>query len=388
LCRSAVLGLAVALASAVFAALSAQAQTFMRLHSFKGTDGANPYAGLIQDAAGNLYGTTYLGGLGGGTVFKLDKSGKETLLYSFNGTSDGANPYAGLVQDATGNLFGTTLYTGGFGLGYGTIFKLDTSGKETVFHKFVFGDGSRPYAGLVLDTAGNLYGTAQLGGASDSGTVFQVNPKGKASVLYSFTGDADGRNPYAGLVRDSAGNLYGTTPYGGDTQCFGGTGCGTVFKVTGIGKQAVLHAFTGAPADGAIPFAGLIEDAAGNLYGTTYNGGTFNFGTVFKLDTSGKETVLYNFVGSPDGAYPNAGLVRDAAGNLYGTTQFGGAIGFGSVFKVDTSRKETVLYGFPQPKNGMMPMAGLVADKAGNLYGTTLSGGTHGLGVVFKLAPH
>lgn len=380
--------LAVALLSTVSATGSAQAQTFARLYSFKGgSDGANPYAGLILDAAGNLDGTTYFGGLGSGTVFRVEKSGKETVLYSFHGESDGANPYAGLIQDGFGNLFGTTLYTGGFGDGYGTIFKINASGQETVLHKFVFGDGSRPYGGLALDTAGNLYGTAQLGGTSDSGTVFELNTKGKVSVLYSFTGKADGRNPFAGLVRDAAGNLYGTAPYGGDAQCDGGSGCGTVFKVTGIGQQTVLHSFTGGTTDGAVPYAGLIEDAAGNLYGTTYNGGTFNFGTIFKVDTFGKETVLHNFGGSPDGAYPNAALIRDTAGNFYGTTQFGGALGFGAVFKLETSGKETVLYGFPRPANGMMPTAGLVADTAGNLYGTTFAGGAHNLGVVFKLAP-
>jgi uncharacterized repeat protein (TIGR03803 family) len=264
-----------------------------------------------------------------GTVFKLDTTGRETVLHSFTGTPDGAIPRAALVRDAAGNLYGTTVF-GGASIGYGTVFKLDTTGKETVLHSFTATDGSGPVAALVRDAAGNLYGTTAYGGASLSGTVFKLDTSGTETVLHSFTGRADGAIPYAALVRDHAGNLYGNTAYGG------ASGYGTVFKLDTTGRETVLHSFTGA-SDGASPFDALVRDPAGNLYGTaTFGGDPFcssGCGTVFKLDTTGKETVLHSFTGRADGAIP-AGLVRDPAGNLYGTTYYGGAFGYGVVFKL------------------------------------------------------
>jgi len=267
------------------------------LHSFAGHpgDGANPEAGLVRDAQGNLYGTTLTGGSGGpelcsgvggcGTVFKLDTTSKETVLYSFTGVPDGEEPDAGLVRDAQGNLYGTT-YNGGAS-NLGTVFELDTTGKETVLHSFTGtgGDGSEPYGGLVLDAQGNLYGTTSFGGASGDGTVFELDTAGKETVLYSFTGTGgDGAYP-SGLVRDAQGNLYGTT-YGG-----GASGFGTVFKLDTAGKETVLYSFTGTGGDGAYPsgLVRLVRDAQGNLYGTTYEGGDlacdapYGCGTVFKL---------------------------------------------------------------------------------------------------------
>ncbi len=259
----------------------------------------------------------------------------------------------------------------------------------TVLHSFKGGtDGEGPNGGVVRDAAGNLYGTTAHGGAFGNGTVFKLDTMGRETVLYSFTGGADGAFPLAGLIRDAAGNLYGTTEAGGDLTCNGGSGCGTVFKLDTTGEETVLHSFTGK--DGTSPIAGVIRDAAGNLYGTTPQGGPFSSGTVFKLDTTGKETVLYNFTGGrggTDGSYPDGALIRDAAGNLYGTTQLGGNYSFGTVFKVDSTGKETVLYRFYGGSNGLNPVGGLIMDKAGDLYGATEGGGLFFDGTVFKLSP-
>ena len=373
---------------AFVATRSAQAQTFTVLYSFKGAaDGGFAYAGVVRDGVGNLYGATYQGGASGlGAVYKVDTTGKETVLYSFAGGSDGGNPHAGLVRDSAGNLYGTTAYggSGGCSGGCGIVFKVDKTNKESVLHEFTGPpDGERPYAGLVRDSAGNLYGTTYGGGASGFGTVFKLNTTGTETVLHSFTGlPADGENPFAGLVRGSAGNLYGTTLNGGTF------GYGTIFKLDATDKETVLYSFTGF-ADGGFPYSGyLVRDGSGNLYGTTYQGGAYNRGTVFKLDKTNKETVLHSFAGgTADGEFPYAGLVRDTSGNLYGTTYQGGASGWGTVFKVDGTDKETLLHSFEYPSDGGYPYAGLVRDTAGNLYGATENGGPAGAGTVFKLVP-
>jgi uncharacterized repeat protein (TIGR03803 family) len=388
------------LAFLAFPSLPAQAQTFTTLHAFTGgTDGGNPFAGLVIDKEGNLYGTTFQGGdlacssgYGCGTVFKLDTTGGETVLYSFTNVPDGAFPFAGLIRDK-GNLYGTTAYGGsgncysyiGTLVGCGTVFKLDTTGKETVLHSFTdTPDGAQPEAGLVRDKEGNLYGTTVVGGTG--GTVFKVDTNGTEIILNSFAGGGavDGGGPEAGLVIDKEGDLYGTTTGGGPF------GYGTVFKLDTTGKETVLHYFTNTP-DGAYPDAGLIMDKEGHLYGTASEGGSSGYGTVFKVDSSGKETVLHSFSGL-DGAYPFAGLVMDREGNLYGTTAYGGAsfigppdsIGAGTVFKVDRSGKESVLHSF-SGLDGNYPSADLVMDKKGNLYGTTTFGGAYDYGTVFKL---
>jgi len=371
------------------------------LHSFQGgTDGEFPFSSLIMDNAGNLYGTTGAGGaVDGGTVFELDPTGKEAVLYSFTYRNDDAfSPTTSLIMDTTGNLYGTTEFGGPNA--NGSVFKLDATGSETVFYSFPDSDsdGLLPAASLIMDGAGNMYGTTLYGGTSSNcgplrcGTIFKLDPTGKETVLYSFQGGTDGENPSASLIMDGAGNLYGTTIGGSSSSYCGSLGCGTVFKVDPTGKGTVLHGFQGGT-DGKNPYASLIMDGAGNLYGTTESGGTGGVGTVFKVDSTGKEAVLYSFQGGTDGEYPYAGLIIDSAGNLYGTTQYGGTASFGTVFKVDATGKETVLYSFQAGADGAQPYASLIMDSAGNLYGTTFFGGTGsqcgsvGCGTVFKLDP-
>jgi uncharacterized repeat protein (TIGR03803 family) len=394
---------ALAIALAVVATPSAQAQTFTVLYSFTGSgvDGANPDAGLVQDGAGNLYGTTLYGGsgpfgcpFGCGTVFKVDTAGTETVLHSFGETAkDGESPDDGyLILDGAGNLHGTTVYGGADDSG--TIYTLSAAGKETVLSFTSGAKGAFPYAGLILDKAGNGYGTTYARGSGcppyGCGTVYKVSSAGKESVLYSFTGPPDGEWPKSALVRDSAGNLYGTTEYGG------ANGYGTVFKVATTGKETVLYSFCSQSGcvDGSYPYSGLVRDSAGNLYGTTVDGGAKGYGTVFKVATTGKETVLYSFCsqsGCVDGAYPFSSLVRDSAGNLYGSTQYGGANDdAGTVFEVATTGKETVLHSFCSQSgcaDGGYGISGLLRDSAGNLYGTAFYDGAYGNGTVFKITP-
>ena len=284
---------------------------------------------------------------------------------------------------------------------------------ETVLHSFTggVGDGILPFAGLIADSKGNLYGTTSNGGASDGGVVFKLSPGGIETVLYSFCGKpgcSDGAGPRAGLIADSSGNLYGTTNQGGGSEC-NGPGCGVVFKLAPNGTETVLYSFCSllSCSDGALPLGGLIADRAGNLYGTTYEGGGSGCiyglglcGVVFKLSppippaTKWTETVLHSFTGS-DGAGPSAGLIADSKRNLYGTTSTGGGPDRGVVFKLAPNGTETVLYSFcslPSCSDGALPEAGLIADSSGNLYGTTYGGGSEciygpGCGVVFKLSP-
>jgi uncharacterized repeat protein (TIGR03803 family) len=389
--RVASAALALAIMPVILPVQAAQAQTYTVLHKFTGgADGAYPESALMRDRKGILYGTTYDGGTADfGTVFKLNRADRQTVLHSFSDTGgDGGCPYFGaLLRDAAGNLYGTTY--GGGDAGFGIIFKLDPSGRETVLHSFAgTPDGAYPYAGLVRDAVGDFYGTTSGGGSGactdGCGTVFKLDAFGKETVRYSFNGDAEGSYPEAGLVQDSAGAFYGTTSGGGSYACNSYWGCGTVYKLDKSGKLITLHTFTGGK-DGAIPYADLVRDQAGNLYGTTNQGGGSGVGTVFKLDNKGNETVLHRFIGRPDGALPVAGLIRDAAGNLYGVTSKGGS-GAGTVFKLDIKGNETVLYRFTGGVDGRDPEASLVRDAAGNLYGTTTSGGA-GHGVVFKLIP-
>jgi len=395
----------------------ARAQTYTVLHTFRiRTDGAFPYAGVIRDAEGNLYGTSFGGGAHKyGTVFKLSNPGKETLLYSFTGGADGGGPEGGVIRDAEGNFYGTTSYGGDLscpstpvGSGCGVVFKLSTTGKETVLYTFKGGtDGAEPQAGVIRDAKGNLYGTASYGGdlsecqGSGCGVVFKVSATGKQTVLYSFTGGSDGGSPVQGLIRDGNGNLYGTTYAGGNMSCQ--YGCGVVFRLSKTGKETVLYSFTGGT-DGAKPWSGVIRDAAGNLYGTTGRGGDLagcsgsGCGTVFRLSKTNEETVLYSFKLGTDGGDPQAGVIRDAEGNLYGTTSGGGnqSSGAGVVFKVNKQNEETVLYSFTGGTDGAYPAAGVIRDAKGNLYGTTIFGGDlscgdpkegSGCGVVFELTP-
>jgi len=370
----------------------AQAQTYRLLFQFSaGRDGAAPLAGLVSDPKGNLYGTTSSdGAFDSGVVFKISAPHKETVLHSFSGSGgDGEYPLAGLVRDAAGNLYGTTANGGVYGgacggFGCGTVFKVNSAGKEIVLHRFTGApDGSTPYAGLIRDVVGNLYGTTFSGGQYGFGTVFEINKDGEASVLYSFNpNNGDGAIPYGGLARDAAGNLYGTTDAGGKF------GDGTTFKVDTGGVETILYNFGSYSGDGILPSGALIRDAAGNLYGTTQSGGTLGLGTVFKVDKTGKETLLHGFAGgTKDGEVPFlAGLVRDSKGNLYGATNEGGRFSFGTVFKLAPSGKETLLHSF-DGKDGKIPYGSLILDGKGNLYGTTSAGGEYGGGVVYEIVP-
>lgn len=364
----------------------AHAQTLTVAYSFSSqTDGGQPYAQLVHDEAGNAYGTAAIGGepnsCGGegcGVVFKITKNGHYSVLYTFIGGTDGANPWSGLLRDAAGNLYGTT--EAGGSASAGTVYELSPSGQKTILYNFQGGnDGAYPFAALTADSAGNLYGTTYKGGTSGFGTVYKISSAGE-TVLYSFKGGADGQYPYASVVRDPAGNLYGTTL--GD----GFATYGTLYRLTPAGKETVVHTFTGG-ADGGFPFyGGLIRDPAGNLYGTTSYGGAFTFfGTVFKMSTAGQYGVLYSFSGRTDGGQPNTSVIRDAAGNLYGATVSGGALGHGTIFKLDVNNQETVLYSFKGETDPANPSAPLSLDAHGNLYGCTVGGGQFAEGTIFRL---
>jgi uncharacterized repeat protein (TIGR03803 family) len=363
--------------------------TFQLLYQFKaGPGGAEPYATPIIDSQGNLYSTTCNdGAFASGVVWKLSPAGKETVLYNFKQTGGGGGmPYSSLIRDAAGNLYGTTQFRGIYGgrcgaFGCGTVFKIDPSGKEIVLHRFTgkANDGMTSEQGLVADPSGNLYGTTTHGGSKGLGVIFKIDVSGKWSILHSFDFGVEGFFPYGGtLLRDTEGNLYGTVEVGGSG------GGGSVFKLGPHGKLTVLHAF-GGTGDGASPIGNLVKDAAGNFYGVTEYGGAFGFGTVFKIDAKGVETVLYSFSGTKgDGLSPVGGLVRDDAGNLYGTTNSGGAHFLGTIFKLDPNNKETILHQF-DGATGRNPEFALLLDSKGTLYGTAFQGGAYGGGVVFKL---
>jgi len=316
-----------------------------------------------------------------------------SVLYSFAGPPDGKAPDSTLLLDGSGNIYGVTY---GGGASYeGTAFKLSSSGKETVLYSFLSGYGNRPNS-VMQDDKGTLYGTTTYGGSYGQGAVFKVDQKGNETVLYNFRGGdkSFGFNPNA-LIRDEQGNLYGITMFGGQAGgCFGG-GCGIVFQLDPTGKQTVLYIFKGGT-DGGYPSGPIVRDAAGNLYGETAYGGDLSClsprgcGTVFKLDTSGKETVLHSFTGKGgDGAQPWSGLVSDKDGNLYGSTHIGGTgpnctsdeDGCGTVFKIDKAGKETILHSFTGSGADFPPIyATLAFDEKGNIYGTTPNGGSQNCG--------
>jgi len=403
-----------AAAGVLLSALYAQAQSYTVLYKFPNRlTGDSPSA--LLDVNGTFYGTTASGGDSNqGIIFELTSQGKETTLYSFSKQApDGRRPSIGpLIRDRAGNLYGTTAGGGNFTCtavenlaGCGTVFRLGPTGQETILHSFagVPSEGADPSAGLVVDSAGNLYGVTYEGGTPSTcrystgcGTVYKITTSGTLTLLYSFTGGKDGSLPVGTPVIDAAGNLYGTTYQGGDPSCAnnGAFGCGVVFEVDPMGKETVLHTFTGSP-DGAFPFdASLVRDSEGNLYGTTAGGGDFNLGTVFKIDASGNESILYSFQAGDSVGGPVSNLILDPAGNLYGTSESGGRSSAGSIFEVSSSTGAyTLLHTFSYYPSGNFPVAGLVLDKAGNLYGTTSSGGEGncaedaGCGLVFKLVP-
>jgi uncharacterized repeat protein (TIGR03803 family) len=397
---------------------SAQAQTFSVLYSFQAPpDGNLPLSGVIRDADGNLYGTDYEGGTYGyGTVFKVDRQGNETVLYNFAGGGDGEYPVGNPVRDAAGNLYGATDGGGnpdcGNGNTCGTVYKIDPQGNKTVLYRFGgLPDGHSADSGLILDEAGNLYGTTEAGGDNSCnpgygcGIVFKIDQHGKETILHTFTGtrDLDGAFPDAGLVAAPNGYLYGTTTLGGAPTCISDAiprlprgvreqpetgGCGTVFKIDKKGTEIVVHRFS-SWAGGGSPSFPLIFDEFGSLYGTGSGGSEYN-GVVFTMNKRAQEKVLYNF--SYDQGYPSAGVVRDNTGNLYSTTREGGSYYEGTVYKLDKAGNLTILHAFTGGSDGGFPDGTLVLDKEGNLYGTARDGGIHdcgqyGCGVVFKIAP-
>jgi uncharacterized repeat protein (TIGR03803 family) len=375
-------------------------------------DGNQPYGSLVADTPGkHLYGTTYYGGTNNfGEVFELTSSGgqwTQTVIYSFLGpsNSDGANPFGGLVLDADGNIYGTT-YAGGPS-SQGTVFELSKSGstwKETVLHSFddINGnDGQRPYGTLTFDAGDNLYGTTLYGGKFNVGTVFQLKPSnGKFTykVIHGFASTSSSAYyPYGGVVVDSKnGFLYGTTYNGGVVW-----NAGAVYQLQEISGHwifSVIYNFLG-DSLGQYTESGLTVDANGNLYGTNYQGGDFNLGDVFKLTlgTNKKWTqkIIYSFKGyaKKDGAYPYfAGVTIDSAGNLYGTTYQGGSsaannLNYGTVYKLAAgTHKESVLWSFGTTGDGYYPQHQAILVN-GKLYGTTYAGGLHGGGVVYAVAP-
>ena len=314
------------------------------------------------------------------------------VLYTFQGGVDGGLPSASLAADSAGNLYGTTQAGGIFAClefkGCGVVFEIsrkDGVWVETILHLFSGGrDGGHPYSGVIMDRQGHFYGTTEVGGARDFGVVYELTKNERRgyteNVLHSFDGSPDGAYPFGGLVTDKAGNLYGTTEDGGDTNC----ACGTVFKLT-RGKdgytETVLHSFGGVSAnDGALPQAGLIMDRDGNLYGATLHGGltpceTGNgCGTIFRIAPDGTETLLHAFSG-PDGLAPRGSLIADSAGNLYGTTVNDEVNQNGLVFELAPNGTMTTLHAFAGGRDGIFPQAGLFADKKGHLYGTAEYGG-------------
>jgi uncharacterized repeat protein (TIGR03803 family) len=422
---------ALAAVLSVTGAAVATAQTEAIIHAFQTSnkyDGANPGSGVVADGSGALYGTTVAGGKSAfGTVYKLAPptqvggAWKQNILYSFTG-ADGQFPAGSLLLTKNHTIFGTTLYTSS---SYGSVFELvppssqGAAWTEAVLHSFSGGvDGGEPDSGVIMDNLGRLYGTTQLGGKEKVGVVFQMTPPSKSGgswterVLYNFTGGSDGAAP-TGLIFDNTGALYGTATGGGDIVCINNSGCGTVFKLSppssgsGAWTESVLYSFSGS-IDGAFPSAGLIFDSTGALYGTTGAGGDLSCnsgrgcGTVFKLtppSTQGgswTESVLYVFTGGSDGFQPEASLVFDTTGALYGTTTYGGAgCDCGIAFKLTPAAggsgpwTETILHTFTGVNDGSYPVAPLLLVQT-SIYGTTNAGtgncpGGRGCGIVFEI---
>jgi len=411
----------------IVAAPPAHAQTFAVIHSFNGSDGANPVVGLTLDAAGNLYGATQFGGGHGcnigdcGTVFKLTHRGSGwvlSLLYAFTGGADGKFPQARVTIGPDGTLYGTAS-TGASNDYYGVVYNLRPPATvcksvscpwtQTTIFPFDFATGYYPSGDLIFDSSGHIYGTTSAGGEFQNcggggcGVVYELTLSSGVwaeDILYNFTRGADGGQPRSGVIFDYAGNLYGTAPI----DSFQDSSGGVVFELTPSGAhwtQTVLYHFQDASA-GSAPNGGLIFDAAGNLYGTTTYGGSGDGGTVFELSPSGDNwnfNLLSSLMGLPGGYIgPYGKLVQDSAGNLYGSSVSGGVYNYGYVFKLTPSNGgwiRTDLHDFTNGSDGAWPYDGLIIDANGNLYGTTFIGGNPGegcyygfnCGVVFEITP-
>jgi uncharacterized repeat protein (TIGR03803 family) len=371
----------------ILAAARGHAQVFTIIATVGQTAVGGP---VTRDLEGNIYGASSYGSQPCnqatycGNIYKVDPTGKVTVLYNFRGQPDGATAMPGLVRDNSGNLYGTTEFGGTYN--FGTVFKLDSEGHETVLHSFAGppNDGESPLAGLIADSHGNLYGTTEEGGLQTNcsfgcGTIFKVTPAGRETVLYRFNGGTDGAAPWGASLLLSGGALYGTTLAGGNSTgiCQGQgftPGCGTVFKFDQTG-ETILHSFDGTDGDG--PQAGLIRDAAGNLYGTTTAGGDltcnsgFGCGVVYELDSSGNETILHTFEAQQDGQTPTAALTFDQ-GFLYGSSE--GIFQGGGIFQINSAGTFAMVYPLPAGTSTM------IRDDEGNLYGLYA-------GQVFRFAP-
>jgi uncharacterized repeat protein (TIGR03803 family) len=355
------------------------------LYSFgNALEGYGPETGLLFGSDGNLYGATAEGGpnvvntinnLGAGSFFRLTLAGEETDLWNFGSGQDGQDPSGNLVVDASGNFYGTT-YVGGLN-GAGTVFKITPTGQETVLWNFGSGtDGQKPFGSLVLGQDGNLYGTTSEGGAQGAGTVFRLTPAGAETVLWDFGAGTDGQTPKGRFLQANDGNFYGTTESGGAFTY------GTVFKLTPTGAETVLYSFAFG-ADGQGP-EGLTQGPDGDFYGITIGGGTYSVGTAFKVTTSGVETLLWTFGNGNDGRNPNAAPLLGADGNFYGVTASGGTSGLGTLFRLTPTGSEMVLWSF-KDTDGSTPFSTLIQGPDGTIYGTTYRGGIAGGGVVYKL---
>lgn len=370
-------------AVALLLAGGAEARGFRALYHFAGGgDGDVSVNRLVPDGAGNLYGVTAANADVLGTVFMVTQGGTETILHAFHlQAGEASTPTSGLAIDAAGNLYGEAFDGGAFQCpenllldpDCGSIFRLAPDGTLTTIYRFQGGeDGGIPLGGLLLDDAGNLYGTTKMGGTGDfcnggCGTVFRLAPDGTKTVLYNFTGQGDGAAPVSSLIADGSGNLYGTTPLGGQ-------GHGTIFRIAPDGSETQLHAFSGS--DGDQPAGSLAMDKVGNLYGTTATGGGASYGETFRLATDGTLSILHTFSSAGgDGAYPKGGVLVDRKGNLYGTTLQGGKgcglYGCGTVYRIAADGTYSQLYKF-KDRVAYNPFGGLVADHDGDLYGTAL----------------
>lgn len=375
---------------------ASQTVTFSTLVNFDGTDGTGPgFSPLIQGTDGSFYGTTVSGGVNNyGTVFKVSSAGSLTTLYSFCAQSncvDGAYPQTELVQATDGNFYGTTFEGGANDLG--TVFKITSDGALTTLHSFDSTDGSGP-EGVLIQANGDFYGTTYERGATDAGTVFKMSANGTLTTLYNFctqTNCTDGAYPDSGLVQASDGNFYGTTSQGGATNICS-NGCGTVFRITPTGVLTTLHSFGGYTEDDGDRPSGLVQGTDQNLYGTAIGGGLYNVGAVFKITLAGSLTTIYSFCAQESrgrciyGGSPSTGLVEGTDGSFYGTTDSGGSYNFGTVFKISPQGKLDTLWSFGSPDGLSINPGGLVQGSDGSFYGATYGGGKSGDGAVFDVS--
>ncbi|HEY1612739.1 MAG TPA: choice-of-anchor tandem repeat GloVer-containing protein [Rhizomicrobium sp.] len=382
------------IAITVMLAGPAQSYTFKVLHQFTGfpNDGAYASGGVIRDSAGNLYGTTQVGGTywcggspdpGCGTIFKISPDGTETILHSFGAFGDGVVPSASLTLDDTGNLYGTA---GGGAHSCGIVFKIAPDRTETVLYSFAGGsDGCEPSSGVSLDASGNLYGTTLSGGndrckkfnGDGCGTVYKIAPDGTETEIYAFSGKRRGWHPDFGVVVDKRGVIYGTAETGKNDSWNG-----FVFKIFPNGGMHIIHKFAGYPADGAVPSSALVLDKAGNIFGTTSIGGSANFGSLFKIAPDGSESLLYSFQNGTDGENPHT-LIENRNGDFFGLA----GDNYGPVWRLSRNGDENALYTFNN--NDWAPEGNIVLDKTGTIYGTLAVGGPGcddiGCGAVYSL---